>query len=54
MSEWAVIHRVRYPPFDDKRIKADAAPIAETIVKSNLDDDQVLKCLPPYLYVALF
>ena len=48
MSEWAVIHRVRYPPFDDKRIKADAAPIAETIVKSNLDDDQVLKCLPPY------
>ena len=48
MSEWAVIHRVRYPPFDDKRIKADAAPIAETTVKSNLDDDQVLKCLPPY------
>ena len=48
MSEWAVIHRVRYPPFDDKRIKAEAAPIAETIVKSNLDDDQVLKCLPPY------
>lgn len=48
MSNWSIIHRVRYPPFDDKRIHASAAPISEKIVQSNLSDEEIMKHLPPY------
>ena len=48
MSTWSVIHRVRYPPFDDKRINADAAPVFEKILHSNLSHEEVQQQLPPY------
>jgi len=48
MSNWTIIHRVRYPPFDDKRINADAAPVSEKIIESNLSDVQIEQRLPPY------
>ncbi len=48
MSSWSIVHRVRYPPFDDKRLNANAAPIFEDEIASNLSDDEVVKMLPPY------
>ena len=48
MSSWSIVHRVRYPPFDDKRLNANAAPIFEDEIASNLSDDEVVKVLPPY------
>ena len=48
MSTWSVIHRVRYPPFDDKRINADAAPVFEKALLSNLSHEEVQQQLPPY------
>lgn len=49
MSSWSVYHRVRYPPFDDKRLNAHEAPIFEKEIASNLNDDDVLQLLPPYV-----
>ena len=49
MSSWSIIHRVRYPPFDDKRLNANSAPIFEDEIASNLSDDEVVKVLPPYI-----
>ena len=48
MPRWTILHRVRYPPFDDERIIADAAPISEKIIHTNLTDKQVMKQLPSY------
>jgi len=48
MSSWSIYHRVRYPPFDDNRLNAHAAPIFEKKISTDLDDDQVLEVLPPY------
>ena len=48
MSSWSIVHRVRYPPFDDKRLNANAAPIFEDEIASDLSDDEVIKVLPPY------
>lgn len=49
MSSWSIFHRVRYPPFDDKRLNAHAAPIFEKEIASELNDDEIQKVLPPYL-----
>ena len=27
MPEWTILHLVRYPPFDDKRLHAEEVPI---------------------------
>ena len=48
MSSWSIVHRVRYPPFDDKRLNANSAPVFEDEIASNLSDDEVVKVLPPY------
>ena len=48
MSSWSIVHRVRYPPFDDKRLNANAAPIFEDEIASNLSDDEIVMMLPPY------
>ena len=48
MSSWTILHRVRYPPFDDKRIIADAAPVSEKILERDLTDEEVMKHLPSY------
>ncbi len=48
MSSWTILHRVRYPPFDDKRINPEAAPISEKIVETNLSDTQIKQRLPQY------
>jgi len=48
MSSWSIVHRVRYPPFDDKRLNANAAPIFEDEIASKLNDSDVLEVLPPY------
>ena len=48
MVKWTILHRVRYPPFDDKRIKPESAPIFEEVVESNLSSSQIVKRLPPY------
>ena len=48
MSKWSIIHRVRYPPFDDKRLHADAVPISEKIIETNLSDEKIQLELPPY------
>ena len=48
MSSWSIYHRVRYPPFDDKRLNAHAAPILEKEIAGNLNDGEVLNVLPPY------
>ena len=48
MSSWSIVHRVRYPPFDDKRLNANAAPIFEDEIASDISDDEVIKVLPPY------
>ena len=48
MSKWSIIHRVRYPPFDDKRLHADSVPISEKIIETNLSDEKIQLELPPY------
>ena len=48
MTKWTILHRVRYPPFDDKRIHPKAAPISEKVIEANLTKDEVMRRLPPY------
>ena len=48
MTKWTILHRVRYPPFDDKRIHPKSAPISEKVVETNLTKDEVMRRLPPY------
>ena len=49
MSSWSIFHRVRYPPFDDKRLNAHAAPIFEKEIASELNDDEIQKVHFPKL-----
>ena len=48
MGKWSILHRVRYPPFDDRRINPEAAPISEKIVETNLSKSDIKNRLPPY------
>ena len=52
MSEWTILHHVRYPPFDDKRLHAEEVPIFEKIVETNVRDEELQDRLPPYKIVS--
>ena len=47
----AILHHVRYPPFDDKRLHAEEVPIFEKIVETNVRDE-LQDRLPPYKIVS--
>lgn len=48
MPKWTILHLVRYPPFDDKRLHAEEVPIFEKIIESNVRDEELQNTLPPY------
>ena len=48
MGKWSIRHRVRYPPFDDRRLHAKQAPVSEKILAENLSEREILDHLPPY------
>ena len=48
MPKWTILHLVRYPPFDDKRLHAEEVPIFEKIIETNVRDEELQDKLPPY------
>jgi hypothetical protein len=48
MPKWTILHLVRYPPFDDKRLHAEEVPIFEKIIETNVRDEELQDQLPPY------
>lgn len=48
MPKWTILHLVRYPPFDDKRLHAEEVPIFEKIIETNVPDEELQNKLPPY------
>ena len=48
MPKWTILHLVRYPPFDDKRLHAEEVPIFEKIIETNVRDEELQHKLPPY------
>ena len=49
MGKWNIIHKVRYPPFDHQRWKANSVPIVEDKVSMNLTSEQIEQKYPPFL-----
>ena len=48
MGKWNIIHKVRYPPFDHQRWKANSVPIVEEKVSLNLTAKQIKERYPPF------
>ena len=49
MAKWNIIHKVRYPPFDHHRWKAESVPIIEEKVHTNLTTEQIKKRYPEFV-----
>jgi hypothetical protein len=48
MTRWNVIHRVRYPPFEHQRWKANSVPIVEEKLNIGLTREHALKIYPGF------
>ena len=49
MAKWNIIHKVRYPPFDHHRWKAESVPTIEEKVHTNLTTEQIKKRYPEFV-----
>ena len=49
MEKWNIVHKVRYPPFDHQRWKADSLPVVEEKVHTGLTTEEVKNRFPEFL-----
>ena len=49
MEKWNIIHKVRYPPFDHHRWKAESVPTIEEKVHINLTTEQIKNRYPEFV-----